>query len=68
MCIPEYLKTKDLQLISNKSAIQCGRDFREIKALNNKAGRKSLITQAEVADFYGLSLEYIRSKLSGKAK
>lgn len=68
MCIPDFLKAKDLQRITGKSPSQCSKDFTEIKEVNGKTGRKKLITTKEVADFYGLSETEVINRLNKQVK
>ncbi len=69
MCvIPNFLKAKDLQQITGKSNRQARRDFTEIKTNNGKAGRKCLVTYAEVSQFYGLTENEIKQKLNTKTQ
>lgn len=54
MCEIHYIKAKDLQKITGKSPSQCAKDLTEIKEVNQKTGRKKLVTIIEVCNFYGI--------------
>jgi DNA-directed RNA polymerase specialized sigma subunit len=62
MCINDYLKTKDLVIISGKSLRQCERDMKAIREVYKKQ-KGQLIKINEVARFYGISETDIKAKL-----
>lgn len=66
MCIPTYLRAKDLERITGKSASQCSKDLTAIKKRFNKTGRNTLVTHQDVADFYKLKVEQIPHLLTIK--
>lgn len=62
MCINEYIKTKDLSVITGKSLRQCERDMSKIRKVNSKK-KGQLIKISEVASFYGISETDVRKRL-----
>ncbi len=62
MCINDYLKTKDLVIVTGKSLRQCERDMKAIRQVNKK-NKGQLIKINEVAHFYGISETDVKTKL-----
>jgi len=62
MCINEFLKTKDLHIITGKSLRQCERDMSKIRKYYQK-DKKQLVKIQEVARWYGISVDDIKTKL-----
>lgn len=63
MCIPDYLRVKDLQKITGKSESQAKRDMKAIKTKKGYS-RKVLVTVSDAANFFGLTTQEVESKLA----